>query len=289
MAVLFLGDFLVTLGTVSRAQVDAALARQEQTRLPLGQRAVRAGLMSEAHVGQVRACQDEDDRLFGEIAITLGYLTPGALAQLRAEQEADHIRLGEALVEAGAVARDQLQDLLGSYAEYRDQVDRNVSMMLSQAPHPAMVNALIRSTKIMFPRFGVRDCVVTDVRMAPHATRGIEWTAFMGLQGDHKVAVGVGVTDPVVRAIAGKANLGRLSPTAACNALSAFLGIVANQARKELGNAELSLGRTEASAGDGFKWLVELIALREFTQVTLQLVLPDQPPSSAMLTVATIR
>ena len=289
MAALYLGEFLVTLGEVTSAEVDRALARQGQSRLRFGDRAMRAGLMTEEQVNQVRACQDTDERLFGEIAITLGFINRGDVVMLQEAQDSDHVLLGDALVHDGVLSELQLAALLRSYADYRSQVERNVASQLAQARHPAVLNALIQSARLMFPRHGVIGCRVVDVHMAPHATQGIDWTAFQGLQGDVRIAAGLGIGERALRSITRTAGRRRNHGAGPGATLSSFLRLICEGALGRLGGTSFRLEGSEVAAGDGFRQLVEFIALREYTQVTLKLALSDGAPAPAILSKATIR
>jgi len=289
MAALYLGEFLVRLGEVTADEVDRALALQGQSRIRFGDRALKAGLMTEEQVSQVRACQDTDERLFGEIAVTLGFLQQNDVAVLQEAQDSDHLHLGDALVQDGVLTELQLAALLTSYSEYRSQVERNVASQLAQAPHPAVLNALILSARLMFPRHGVIGCRVVDVQMAPHATAGIHWMALQGLQGDVRIAAGLGISERALRTITRTTGARQIQEAGPGATLSSFLRLVCEGALGRLGGTSFRLEGSEVAAGDGFRQLVEFIALREFTQVTLKLALSDGPPAPAFLTVATIR
>lgn len=288
--ILFFGEFLVSLGLVTRADLASAVARQATNNRRLGDLAVEIGLLSASQAQQVRAGQQIDERLFGELAVALGFLEPEQVDQLRARQEQGHLRLGEALVEAGAVTVDELADSLREYAVYQQQSARNLERAISDTPHPAVLTALVGAARLVLPRCGFAGCKVLELRVVPHAVGGIEWTAFIGLTGGIKVAFGLGISAAALEVLA--AGMGHPSVPGDHQRASMWLGecvrFITDRAQTEIG-MDLVSGQVEVAQGDGFRWTEALIAERDFTQVELALALPAGPVAVAVLSVATLR
>jgi hypothetical protein len=289
-AILFFGEFLVSLGLVTRDDLDGAVALQATHNRRLGDLAVEIGLLSAEQARKIRSGQQLDERLFGELAVALGFLDNEQVDQLRARQEQGHLRLGEALVEAGALTVDELADSLREYAVYQQQAARNLERAIGETAHPAVLTALVGAARLVLPRCGFAGCKVVEVRVVPHAVPGIEWSSFIGLSGELKIAFGLGLSSAALQVLA--TGMGHPPVPGDLQRASTWLGecvrFITDRAQTEIG-MDLELGQVEVAPGDGFRWTEALIAERDFTQVELSLALPAGPVSLAVLSVATLR
>lgn len=117
MAVKFFGQFLVEKGVVSRADLLAAIALQEQKNLKFGEMAVAMGYVTAADIERAHNAQFSQDMKLGDILVAVGLLTVEQLQEVIARQKATHLYIGEALVQVGALASDQLQQHLRDFNE----------------------------------------------------------------------------------------------------------------------------------------------------------------------------
>jgi len=288
---MYLGRFLIRMGLVSQRDVDRAVAIQRDSHLRLGERAVLRGYLTEAQVRLILHHQQSDERMFGEIAQALDLLSAEQLASLQAEQQQARVQLGSALVSSGALSPDQLASALQSYERYRSERSRQIADEIAGTPHAQVLNALVGSTRLLLPRFGVAECKVAEVRMAPRATPGIEWSAFAGMSGSYRVPFGLGVSTLVaetIRTAAARASQAN-APSTCGEAMSLFVRSVAHHARAAMPGDRVGVNAVVADAGDGFQFMEALIAERYFTQLRLELSIRGQPIAPGVLTVATLR
>lgn len=117
MAVKFFGQFLVEKGIVSREDLLAAIALQEQKNLKFGEMAVAMGYVTAADIERAHNAQFSQDMKLGDILLAIGLLTAEQLQEVVARQKATHLYIGEALVQAGALAGGDLQKHLRDFNE----------------------------------------------------------------------------------------------------------------------------------------------------------------------------
>lgn len=131
------GLHLLRRGLITPQQFMAALAHQQECRVPLGRLAVDLGLLTEGELLRVLQWQtDLTSNPFGEVAIELGLLTREDLATLLVHQIDCQVPLHECLVQLEIMNPEQVAVHLNSY-----RVDCETSFLPSDlrigAPPPA--------------------------------------------------------------------------------------------------------------------------------------------------------
>ncbi len=114
------GDFLISMGFVTRSQVDQALALQPLTGNRVGESLLSLGFLTRAQLQRALslAVRDGDTAVLdkpplGEILMGLRYVTREQLDGALQEQQSSGRRLGELLVNTGALLHKQLYEALG--------------------------------------------------------------------------------------------------------------------------------------------------------------------------------
>jgi hypothetical protein len=113
----FLGEYLVQFGFVTKEQLEAAVVIQTATNMRLGACAVALGHLSEADVIQIHEAQRQTDLPFGRLAVKLGKLTRVQLEASLEYQRFRHLRIGDALVKSGAIAAPLLLQALQAFSD----------------------------------------------------------------------------------------------------------------------------------------------------------------------------
>ncbi len=139
------GDFLISLGLVTRGQVDQALALQPLTGNRVGESLLSLGFLTREQLQRALslAVRDGDTGVLerpplGEVLQGLRYITQPQLDEALAAQQKSGRRLGELLVEHGALTHRQLYEALG--LQHRMSVGES-------KPQPAP--AATRATKLL--------------------------------------------------------------------------------------------------------------------------------------------
>jgi adenylate cyclase len=114
------GDVLVSMGFVTRTQVDEALALHHLTGHRLGEALLSLGYITRSQLQRGLAealrtgAQVSLERPpLGEILIGLDYVKPGSLDEMLELQRRDGRRLGELLVDRGHLSQQQVYEALG--------------------------------------------------------------------------------------------------------------------------------------------------------------------------------
>ncbi|MBS1150112.1 MAG: Adenylate cyclase [Myxococcaceae bacterium] len=124
------GDVLVSLGFVTRSQVQEALALQHLTGHRVGEALLSLGYITRAQLQRAlshalsagnRVALDRPP--LGEILVGLKYLEEPVLSSALEEQRQDGRRLGEVLVEQGLVTHQQIYEALGLQQRMMAQPD----------------------------------------------------------------------------------------------------------------------------------------------------------------------
>ena len=87
MAAKFLGQFLLERGTLTPAQLLAALDAQRASNPLLGELAIHHGMLDASQARRINERQRAEDRRFGDIALEMGWLSEGQLDVLLAAQK----------------------------------------------------------------------------------------------------------------------------------------------------------------------------------------------------------
>ncbi|MGE0711365.1 MAG: hypothetical protein AB7N76_30430 [Planctomycetota bacterium] len=171
MAVQFLGQFLVSQGLISSADLERALDYQEEVNLPLGALALSKGLLSEKQLLIVHAAQLTSEDRFGEIAVKRGFLSRYQLDELLREQKEARILIGDALVRHGAVTADTLAVAAEQYRIVQERAEAQVEKDLHALPDHLLVSPAVQlTTRLLLRMCGLVSKVAAvsqDTRLAP--------------------------------------------------------------------------------------------------------------------------
>lgn len=146
VTVQFLGQFLVSQGHVTRAQLEAALDFQEANNLPLGALALSKGLLSERQLLIVHAQHLNSEERFGEVAVRRGFLTRHQLDELLREQKEARVLIGDALVRDGAIDRETLAVAVEQYRIVQERAEAQVDEALRALKDVHLVSPAMQLT-----------------------------------------------------------------------------------------------------------------------------------------------
>lgn len=107
---MFFAMHLYRKGLVSADQVLEAVARQNESRVPIGRLAVQTKKMTIKQVAKVLAEQADRRELFGKLAVDMGFISEDDLARLLMVQNDQLKPLHEILVDMGAIDRAAVDD-----------------------------------------------------------------------------------------------------------------------------------------------------------------------------------
>jgi len=114
----FLGEYLVQFGFVTKEQLAEAVAIQTASNMRLGACAVALGHLTEADVALIHDAQRQTDLPFGRLAVKLGKLSRLQLEGSLEYQRFRHLRIGDALVKSGAIAAPLLLQALQAFSDF---------------------------------------------------------------------------------------------------------------------------------------------------------------------------
>jgi len=109
------GQFLVSEGIVSDADVVDALNIQRRRTTPIGEIATQYGVLTVENVFSILNKQKDSTKRFGEIAVELGYITKESVDILLRIQKESRARIGEILVEQKKVDHNVMEILVEKY------------------------------------------------------------------------------------------------------------------------------------------------------------------------------
>jgi len=290
----FYGEFLVQLGVVQQAQLDAALGEQGLGRMMLGELAVEHGILTPEQAEQVRRCQrtagpELADLRFGEMAVALGFTSPEQVERLSSEQRAGWRRVGEILVAQGALDEGSHESYLRDFLHLELSRRRRLETSISEVPHTRVVEAMADLARRWLPRLGLGEVKVTDVRVAPRATPGIAWSARRDMRGKVEVITILGLSTEGLEAVARSAERPELRqrPDLALPALGEAIETLTELGRGRLPELALEPGPTQTFADDGYSSLEDLLAERDLVQVELAHASGSGGSTRAVLTLVT--
>ncbi len=133
------GDVLVSMGFVTRSQVDEAIALQELTGQRVGEALLSLGYITRSQLqralSQALAAGNRvthDRPPLGEILLGLKYVEEPALNEALETHRKDGRRLGDVLVEQGIVTQQQIHEALGLQQRMATQPDADDAQQLKQ-------------------------------------------------------------------------------------------------------------------------------------------------------------
>ena len=202
MAAKFLGQFLLERGTITSAQLLAALDAQRASNPLLGELAVHHQMLDAAQARRINDRQRAEDRRFGDIALEMGLLDAGQLDVLLAAQKKGRKLFGQILIDQGSLTAEQLEAEL--VAHRRDLDEANHALALGIAGH-ALADAAtsaIRVSNRLFPRLMGSQCQASGIA-DDSALDACEVTAHVRIEaGAESLLVGVGCSRETMQAMA---------------------------------------------------------------------------------------
>ena len=143
MAAKFLGQFLLERGTITSAQLLAALDAQRASNPLLGELAMHHGMLDATQARRIHERQRAEDRRFGDIALEMGWLNEVQLDVLLAAQKKGRKLFGQILVDQGVLDAERLEAELTAHR--RDLDEANHALALGIAGHTLPDDASYRA------------------------------------------------------------------------------------------------------------------------------------------------
>jgi hypothetical protein len=202
MAAKFLGQFLLERGTISSAQLLAALDAQRASNPLLGELAVHHQMLDAAQARRINDRQRAEDRRFGDIAQEMGLLDAGQLDVLLAAQKKGRKLFGQILVDQGTLTTEQLEAEL--VAHRRDLDEANHALALGIAGHALadVATSAIRVSNRLFPRLMGSQCQASGIA-DDSMLDACDVTAHVRIEaGAESLLVGVGCSRATMQAMA---------------------------------------------------------------------------------------
>ncbi|MBQ9766848.1 MAG: chemotaxis protein CheX [Lachnospiraceae bacterium] len=112
-----LGNYMVKVGLMTKAQFEYVLSVQEKIRVKLGLIAVSEGMLTLDQADAINRMQQVMDKRFGDIAVEMGYLTDAQVGSLLKMQGNEYLTFAQTLVDENFVTMDKLQMILKNYQE----------------------------------------------------------------------------------------------------------------------------------------------------------------------------
>lgn len=110
-----LGNYLVDIGRITKAELQQVLEKQDSVRVKLGLIAVEEGLMTIEQADEVNRLQAVMDQRFGDIAVGKGYLTEEQVAKLLKQQGNAYLMFVQALVDGDLIMMEEIDLLLNDF------------------------------------------------------------------------------------------------------------------------------------------------------------------------------
>lgn len=124
----FFGNFLLSRGIVSTAELVAAMKKQADVHLKLGTIAIHEGLLTASEVDSIVILQTHQDKKFGELAVENGYLTEAQVKTLLDAQKPDYLLLGQILIEDGRLTNRDFENLISDYQSQNEILDLDANV-----------------------------------------------------------------------------------------------------------------------------------------------------------------
>jgi hypothetical protein len=202
MAAKFLGQFLLERGTISSAQLLAALDAQRASNPLLGELAMQHGMLDATQARRINERQRAEDRRFGDIALEMGWLNDVQLDVLLAAQKKGRKLFGQILVDQGVLDAERLEAELTAHR--RDLDEANHALALGIAGHTLAdaVTSAIRVCNRLFPRLVGSQCQAAGIANDA-ALDACDVTAHVRIaSGSASLLVGVGCSRATMQAMA---------------------------------------------------------------------------------------
>lgn len=202
MAAKFLGQFLLERGTLTPAQLLAALDAQRASNPLLGELAVRHGMLDAAQARRINERQRAEDRRFGDIALEMGLLDAAQLDVLLAAQKNGRKLFGQVLVEQGVLSRAQLEIELAAHRRDLDEANHALALGIAGHAQADVATSAIRVCNRLFPRLVGSQCQASGI--ADDATLdACDVAAHVRIEAAQPLLVGIGCSRATLHALAG--------------------------------------------------------------------------------------
>lgn len=110
-----LGNYLVGVGKISKAQLNDVLQKQDSVRVKLGLIAVAEGFMTQEEAEEINHLQSIMDKRFGDIAVEKGYLTSEQVAMLLKKQGNVYLTFVQSLLDEKLVTMEEWEWMLEDF------------------------------------------------------------------------------------------------------------------------------------------------------------------------------
>ncbi|MEW5771952.1 MAG: hypothetical protein AB1916_00360 [Thermodesulfobacteriota bacterium] len=163
MEAVFLGQFLLQEGVVTREQLAQGLEHQRRANRRLGEMAVERGFISASDAGLVYAAQRFRDLPFGEMAAEMGLLRREDLDTMLFLHTVHTARLGEALLELGFIDKDRYSSQLSRFFRVRRGNTVDMAYLTDGSAAGALLSSLTGAAQRACLRFAGLCTTVLEV------------------------------------------------------------------------------------------------------------------------------
>lgn len=210
----YFGQYLLSQGDLTTAQLAEVLELEKSIRVKLGILAMDAGYMTAKQVEEVHELQKRKDKRFGEIAVELGYVTDVQVETLLKAQNQKHLNLSQAIVDKGYMSLDEINRALEEYKRDShltdDQIkaitDADVDQIVrftcdfSKHQDPERCYDFVALTLRNIVRF-LNDVPVVGRNVEPFQV-GQRWVIEQQIEGSHPLSVCMVMDDSVLLEVA---------------------------------------------------------------------------------------
>ena len=202
MAAKFLGQFLLERGTITPAQLLAALDAQRASNPLLGELAVHHGMLDAAQARSINDRQRAEDRRFGDIALEMGLLDASQLDALLAAQKQGRKLFGQVLVDQGTLTAEQLEAELVAHRRDLDEAHRALALDIAGHALADLATSAIGVSNRLFPRLVGSPCQASGIADAA-TLDACDVTAHVRIEaGTDSLLIGIGCGRATMQAIA---------------------------------------------------------------------------------------
>lgn len=163
METVFLGQFLLREGVITREELDRALEHQRLANRRLGEMAVERGLIEILDAERVCAEQSFRDLPFGELAVEMGLMSRGDLDDLLFLQTVHTARLGEALLNLGIIDKERHAAMLTRFFRTREGAIVDMAYLTDGSVAGALLSCLAGAVQRACRRFAGMASAVVEV------------------------------------------------------------------------------------------------------------------------------
>lgn len=163
METVFLGQFLVQQGVITREELDRALEHQRLANRRLGEMAVEREFIEILDAERVYAEQGFRDLPFGELAVEMGLMRRADLDELLFLQSVHSARLGEVLLKLGIIDKARHASLLERFFAARSGNTVDLAYFTDGSVAGALMSCLTGAVQRACRRFAGMASAVAEV------------------------------------------------------------------------------------------------------------------------------